>query len=65
MQFLEEFASMCVDFGISLSPKKTKIGGPSTNTVFYGSEILSFDHCPSVEPWTPNHLTTRRAPMCH
>ena len=43
MQFLEEFASMCVEFGISLSPKKTKIGGPSTNTVFYGSEILSFD----------------------
>ena len=43
MARLDSFADMCCTYGIFLSPTKTIISGPSTDSRFYGFTLRSFD----------------------
>ena len=43
MERLDAFATMCTTYGIYLSPAKTSITGPSTDSRFYGFTLRSYD----------------------
>ena len=43
MERLDAFATMCTTYGIYLSPAKTRITGPSTDSRFYGFTLRSYD----------------------